>query len=470
MTSTASWGALEAALSGDVILPGSPSYDRAYRALNARFDSVRPQAVVRCGSSEDVATAIRFARRQGLAVATRGGGHCFGGRSSTQGLLVDVTPMHSVEISDGAVTVGGGTSLGEVYESLLRQDLTIPAGSCPSVGIAGLALGGGLGIIGRKYGLTSDHLLGVQIVLADGRVLECDDHHEEDLFWALRGAGPGSFGVVTTLTFRTIRAPDATNFHLAWPFSGAAAVIDAWQSWAPVAPEELSASLVIGASAQVDEPPSVEVFGVMLGTESDTAELVGQLVARAPSAPASVFRQHMSFLETTRYWVQRAARDRVAGDPPGQELRGCRFIKSEFFNRPLSAEVIEALLENFLKGRVGGQSRELDFSPWGGGYNRMSADATAFVHRDDLYWLKHATEVDPGAWSAEREGAHDWVTRSWGTVHPWGTGRVFPNFPDPDLEDWAQAYYGKNRDHLLDVKARYDPGNLFRFRQSLPTR
>lgn len=284
------------------------------------------------------------------------------------------------------------------------------------------------------------------------------------------GAGPGNFGVVTALTFGTVRAPAATNFHLTWPFSEAAAVIDAWQSWGPVAPEELAASLVIGTSAQVDEPPSVEVFGVMLGTESDTAELVGQLVNRAQSDPVSAFRAYMSFRETTRYWGERAAREPVEGVPPGQELRGCRFIKSEFFNRPLLAEVIEAVLENFLKDRVGGQSRELDFSPWGGGYNRISADATAFVHRDNLYWLKHATEVEPAASKDEREAAHDWVTRSWGTVHPWGTGRVFPNFPDPDLEDWAGAYYGKNRDRLLDVKARYDPGNLFRFHQSLPVR
>jgi FAD/FMN-containing dehydrogenase len=470
MSSTATWRALEAAISGEVILPGSPDYDRTYRALNARFDDVRPQAVVRCRSAEDVAEAIRFARQHGMALATRGGGHCFGGRSSTEGLLVDVTPMHSVEISGDAVTVGGGTRLGEVYGSLLERDLTIPAGSCPSVGIAGLALGGGLGIIGRKYGLTSDHLLDAQIVLADGRVLECDDHHEEDLFWALRGGGPGNFGVVTSLTFRTLRAPAATNFHLTWPFSQAAAVIDAWQSWAPVAPEELAASLLIGASAHADEPPSVGVFGVMLGTESDTEELVDQLVNRARRDPVSEFRQHMSFRETTRYWADRAARDRVEGEPPGWELRGHRFIKSEFFSRPLSAEVIEALLENFMKDRVGGQSRELDFSPWGAGYNRMSADASAFVHRDDLYWLKHATEVDPGASSAEKEAAHDWVTRSWGAVHPLGTGRVFPNFPDPDLEDWAQAYYGKNLDRLLDVKARHDPGNLFRFHQSLPVR
>jgi FAD/FMN-containing dehydrogenase len=470
MSSTSKWSALQAAIAGDVLLPESPGYDRAHRALNARFDDVRPQAVVRCGSSEDAAEAIRFARRYGMMVGTRGGGHCFAGRSSTPGLLLDVTPMHSVVISEDAVTVGGGTRLGEVYESLLEEDLTIPAGSCPSVGIAGLTLGGGLGIIGRKHGLTSDHLLRVQIVLADGRVLECDGNHDEDLFWALRGAGPGNLGVVTSLTFRTMPAPAATNFRLAWPFSEAAAVIEAWQSWAPAAPEELAASLVIGASPQVDEPPSVEVFGVSLGTESDTGELIEELVGRTKSDPHSAFRRHMSFRETTRYWADRAARDRVTGEPPGLELRGYRFIKSEFFKRPLSTEAIAALLVNFVDGRAAGQSRELDFSPWGGGYNRPSGDATAFVHRDDLYWLKHATEVDPGASSAEKDAAHDWVTRSWRTVHRWGTGRVFPNFPDPDLEDWAQAYYGTNLDRLLSVKGQYDPGNLFRFHQSLPVR
>jgi FAD/FMN-containing dehydrogenase len=464
------WAALQAGISGEVILPSTPEFDRVYPALNARFDDVHPQAIVRCRSSEDVAEGLRFAHRHGMEVATRNGGHCFGGRSSTQGLLVDVTPMHSVEIFDGAVTVGGGTRLGEVYEALLEKDITIPGGSCPSVGVAGLALGGGLGIIGRKYGLTSDALLGVRIVLADGRVLECDEHHEEDLFWALRGAGPGNFGVVTSLTFRTIPAPSATNFSLTWPFSRAAAVIDAWQSWAPTAAEDLAASLLIGASAQIDEEPSVGVFGVMLGTESDAAELVDELVGRAGSDPDSAFRKHMSFRETAQYWGERAARDRVEGEPPGWELRGHRFIKSEFFKRVLSAQVIEALLENFGKDRVAGQSRELDFSPWGGAYNRVSADATAFVHRDDRFWLKHATEVVPDASTAEKEAAHDWILRSWATVHPWGTGRVFPNFPDPDLEDWAHAYYGTNLDRLVGVKARYDPENLFRFHQSLPVR
>lgn len=468
MTPRVSWGALESAIEGELILPGSSDFDVAYRALNARFDDVRPRAVVRCSSSNDVAEVIRFARTHGVEVGTRGGAHCFAGRSSTGGLLVDIMPIQSVQVSGGAVTVGGGTRLGEVYGSLIQHDLAIPAGSCPSVGIAGLALGGGLGILGRRHGLTSDHLLRAQIVLAEGRVVECDERHEEDLFWALRGGGAGNFGVVTSLTFRTIPAPAATNFHLAWPYSQAAAVIDAWQSWAPAAPEELAASLLIGASADLEEPPSVGVLGVLLGAESEATELVEGLVGRAGSDPDLVFLRHMSFEETSRYWGERATRELAEGEPPGWELRGYRLTKSEFFQRSLSAEVIDRLLQNFQKDRVAGQSRELDFSPWGGGYNRGSEDATAFVHRDDRFWLKHATEVAPTASAAAKEAAHDWVARSWGIVHPSGTGRVFPNFPDPDLKHWARAYYGTNLERLLSIKARYDPGNLFRFRQSLP--
>jgi FAD/FMN-containing dehydrogenase len=464
------WDALEAAIGGDVILSESPEYDVGYRSLNARFDHVRPQGVVRCASSEDVSEALRFAREKRINVAIRGGSHCFAGRSSTPGLLLDATSMRSVEVAERVATIGGGTRLAEVYETLLQRDLTIPAGSCPSVGIAGLALGGGLGIIGRKHGLTSDHLVGARIVLADGRVLECDEHHNEDLFWAIRGAGAGNFGIITSLRFRTIPAPAATNFSLSWTISRAALVIDAWQSWAPSAPEELAASLLIGSSAQPEEAPTVGVFGVMLGAESDASELADVLVRRVGSDPDSTFLELMSFRDTIRYWGERAERRRPAGIPPGWELRGHRFIKSEFFDRPIPAEVIEALLENFAKDRVPGQSRELDFSPWGGGYNRESPDATAFVHRDELFWLKHATEVDPDASAAEKEAAHDWVRRSWATVHPRGTWGVFPNFPDPDLEDWGHAYYGRNLDRLVDIKSRYDPGNLFRFLQSLPVR
>jgi FAD/FMN-containing dehydrogenase len=139
--------------------------------------------------------------------------------------------MRSVAVAGQVATVGVGVRLGELYDTLAEHGLTIPAGCGPSVGIAGLTLGGGLGILGRKHGLTCDHLLGAQVVLADGRVVECGEHHDGELFWALRGAGGGHFGVVTSLVFRTLPAPAATVFHLTWPPAAAAAVVQAWQAW-----------------------------------------------------------------------------------------------------------------------------------------------------------------------------------------------------------------------------------------------
>jgi FAD/FMN-containing dehydrogenase len=223
------WGALQSAIAGEVVLPSSPDYESVRKPAISRFHDVRPRAIVLCRAPADVSETISFARRSGLKTATRSGGHCFAGYSSTSGMVVDVSPMRSVSVSGGVATVGTGARLGDVYDSLDEHGLTIPAGCGPSVGIAGLTLGGGLGILGRKYGLTSDQLLAAQIVLADGRVVECDEHHDRELFWALRGAGGGNFGVVTSLTFNTIPAPAATVFHLIWPHTLAPALIDAWQ-------------------------------------------------------------------------------------------------------------------------------------------------------------------------------------------------------------------------------------------------
>src|SRR5262245_24236311 len=404
----------------------------------------------------------------GLPTATRSGGHCFAGRSSSEGIVIDVTPMNTVSVSDGIATIGAGARLGEVYNSLNERDLTIPAGSCPSVGIAGLTLGGGLGILGRRYGLTSDHLLAAQVVLADGRVVDCDDDRDDDLFWALRGAGSGNFGVVTSLVLRTRPAASATNFHLIWPYSRAAAVIDAWQAWAPAAPDEFYASLLLTAGPEVADRPRLDLFGSMLGGVGDAAELIDELVARAGADPRTDVCEHMSPQETTRYWAALGATDRADHEEQQPLQREYPMLKSEFFRQPLPAEAVAALLAILAEGRVPGQSRELDFTPWGGAYNRIREDATAFVHRRELFSLKHTAVVDSDSPRAAKDAAHRWLTKSWKTAGPWGTGRVFPNFPDPDLEAWGQAYYGRNYERLVRVKGTYDPGNFFSFHQSLP--
>jgi hypothetical protein len=284
------------------------------------------------------------------------------------------------------------------------------------------------------------------VVLADGGILECDEHHHEDLFWALRGASGSNFGVVTSLVFGTILAPAATVFHLTWPLTHAATVIDAWQRSAPTAPDELAASLLITASGDVAKPPVAKVFGTMLGTESDTAEQLDELVVRVGADPASAFYKQMSYRDAKRYLAElgdaMAGEDDRLGEGSDDEPQGHPYSKSEFFRRLLPTEAIAALVEDF--GRRASQSRELDFTPWGGAYNRVPAEATAFVHRDELFLLQHAVVVDPDASPTEREDARRWLTRSWGLVHPCGSGGVYPNWPDPDLEDWEDAYYRTN--------------------------
>jgi FAD/FMN-containing dehydrogenase len=465
------WESLRRGIDGEVALPGSPAYQAARPPFNARFRDVRPSAIVSCASPQDAGEAIVFARRHGLELVARAGGHSFAGHSSTRGVLVDVTPMRSVTVDRGVATVGAGARLGEVYEALQDHDLAIPGGTCPPVGVAGLTLGGGLGILGRKYGVTSDQLIAAEVVLADGRVLRCDDHHEQDLFWALRGAGAGNFGVVTTLVFRAVPAPQTTtNVHLAWPFAQAGAVVQAWQRCAPTGPDELAASLKITAGDDPDRPPAVDVYAAFHGSRADAAELVEGLVGQVGADPTATRLTPMTWPQTRRFWAELGEDGEGAGESPAPRPPDAvgLYAKSEFFPRPLPPEAIAALLEAFGAGRTSGEARELDFMPWGGAYNRRPPQASAFVHRDQLFQLKHAVVVDPDAAPASQAAAHRAATRSWASVHPWGSGRVFQNFADPDLEDWPAAYYGPNYPHLVRIKAHYDPSNLFHFPQSLP--
>jgi FAD/FMN-containing dehydrogenase len=436
-----------------------------------RFEHLRPAAVVRCRTPADVAATIEFARRAQVQTAIRSGGHSVAGRSSTNGIVIDVTPMASVQVAGDVATVGAGVRLGQVYDALAEHGLTVPAGCGLTVGITGLTLGGGLGILGRSYGLTCDHLLQAQVVLADGHIVGCDQHHDEELFWALRGAGGGNFGVVTSLVFRTVPAPTATVFQLTWPLPHAAALIQAWQAWAPSAPDELDATLRLTAAGNGERPPQAELVGAVLGSEADAAELLDQLAARAGADPAAAVRRQLPYRAAKRYLEGLGSvgdqRQRAGcGQPPPQ---GHLFTKSEFFRQPLPSETTTALVEHLARGLAGGSSREVTFTPWGGAYNRVPTDATAFVHRDERFMVQHLVTSSPDAPATARDAARGWLARSWALVHPWGSGDVYPNFPDPDLEDWAHAYYGNNYRRLLRIKARYDPDNFFRFHQSLPT-
>jgi FAD/FMN-containing dehydrogenase len=382
-----------------------------------------------------VAEAIALAESRGLPLAVRSGGHCFAGRSSTEGVLIDVTPMDWVEVAGGVARIGAGARLGHVYDSLLEHGVTIPAGCGPTVGIAGLTLGGGLGIMGRTHGLTSDSLIAAEVVLADGRLIRCDHESSADLFWALRGAGAEGFGVVTSLEFATVPPPRATALRIEFAGSDAAALVAAWQEWSPDAPRELAASLLIVAEG---DEPTVTVFGAMLGSMAETLELLDALVAAAGVTPTEEMFRHGAHREVKRW---------LAGEETADERRHS-YSKSEFFRQPLPAESIEQLVAKLPEGRAPGERRELDFSPWSGAYNDPAPDSSAFVHRSERFLLKQATLVEPGP-------PGDWLRESWELVHPYGSGGVYPNFPDPELDDPGRAYYGSNLERVRAIQAEY---------------
>lgn len=448
------WRDLTAALEGEVVLPGSPRFDEVRRPQIPRFDDVRPQAVVLPRTAEDLVAAIAFARRAGIEVSIRSGGHDFAGRSSGPGMVLDLTPMHSLEVSDGLATVGPGVRLGDLYAALARHEVTIPGGCGATVGIGGQALGGGLGLLGRSRGLTSDQMVAAEVVLADGRVVDCDAERHEDLFWALRGAGAAGLGVVTRLTLRTVPEPAATSFHLKWPYERASALIAAWQEWSPTGPDGLAASLLVTVGGAAGADPVVHLFGSMIGNETETAALLDEFVTVAGADPASSERAHMRYGSLKNYLAERGPGDQ--GDEDGRP-----YMKSEFFREPLPGGAVEALLERFVRGRRPGEARKLDFMPWGGAYNRVPADATAFPHREELFLLEHSVVVPAGFDAAATEAACAWLSDSWELVHPSGSGGVYANFPDSDLPDEHRAYWGDNLERVRRVKEKYDPEGVF---------
>lgn len=442
------WTILRNSVTGSLLLPDDSGFHAAVRArpFIAGDGVPAPAAVLRCRTTADVATAIGFARRHELPFAVRSGGHCSAGLSSTTGLVVDLSPMDTIEVDEsgrgGHVVVGGGVRLAALITALAAHDRAIPTGTCPTVGVSGLTLGGGWGMLSRQYGLTCDHLVRAEMVTADGGVIGTDEDHEPDLFWALRGGGAGGFGVVTSMVFRTVPAPRMTNFRCTWPVTVAADLIDAWLDKAIDAPARLCAEAGV-------YPGEVRLFGAMAGTQSETAAELADLTRGLPP-PQLAELAELSYLDSARA---------LAGPNDEPDPFAHLYAASEFFETALPEAAVGALLERFATGPA---QREFAFMPWGGAADPLPPDATAFPHRQARY------AVHPIAVTATADAdARDWVYAMRDTIHDYGTGGVYANFADPGLSDWEHAYYGDNTGRLREVKRRYDPGDVFGTSQSV---
>ncbi|WFB08714.1 FAD-binding oxidoreductase [Streptomyces sp. LX-29] len=474
---TKDWTALGKGLQGRLIRPGDADYATARQLYNTRFDGLRPAAVAYVSNSTDIAECLAFARRHGTRVSIRNGGHSYAGWSSGNGrLVIDVSLLSSVRTTSGGATIGAGAKLIDVYTRLGAHGVTIPAGSCPTVGVSGLTLGGGHGVVSRAYGLTADSLTGARIVTADGRTLDVSKDREADLFWALRGAGNGNFGVVTELRFRTHRAADGVSAYLTWPWKKAAAVLRAWQEWGPSQPDEIWSALHL--SATPGSTPRVSVSCFSLGTYGDLQNALDRLADRAggPGPASSVTLRRRSYLDAMERYAGcgsvSTTQCHLPGKTPGRTRSGVLkretyAARSDFFDRSLSAAGIRALLdqaERYGRRTSGGGGVAIALTALGGAVNRVSPTATAFVHRRSRFLAQYTA-----SWAAGGSGGVQaaWLDGAHAAMRRYASGAAYQNYTDAGLKDWRKAYYGDAAGRLTKLKKHYDPHRLFDFPQAL---
>jgi hypothetical protein len=456
-------------LQGDVVVPSDAAYTRARVLYNTRFDGVHPRAVVFCESRQDVERTVRWARKHAVRIVPRSGGHSYGGYSTTSGVVVDVSRLNRISLDvRKRAAVGAGTRLIDVYDRLWQRRVTVPAGTCPTVGIAGLALGGGIGFAARRFGLTCDNLVEATIVTADGQTVVCNANEHADLYWACRGGGGGNFGIVTRLVFRTHPVDRVATYTMQWPWADARRVVQAWQTFAPHAPDGLFC--VLNLSAVGGGSPQITSAGQFFGSREQLESLIRPLVNAG--TPTRVTVTSRTYMEAVRLWAGCTGTVAECHLQPQGQLGRARFKgKSDYANRPLSQRGIATLVAQIESRAAGGPGSGivlLDSS--GGAINRIGKAATAFVHRDGLFSLQYLSYWNVSA-PASVVGANlNFLRRFRRAMRPYVSGFAYQNYIDPELANWRHAYYGSNFSRLVAVKRRYDPRNVFRFRQSIPTR
>ena len=450
MHTTFSIEELRAAIAGPVIGPADDDYDTARSVMMRSFDR-RPAAIARPVDAGEVAHLVSLAREEGLELAVRSGGHSYAGHSASEGgLVLDVRGLTSLEIDPDArvVRAGGGLTSGEVTTAAAPHGLAVGFGDTPTVGIGGITLGGGAGYLVRKHGLTIDQLLGAEVVTADGRVLEVDETHEPDLFWAIRGGG-GNFGVVTRFDYRLQPVGTVTGGMLAIPATPEtlARVVEL----ADAAPEDLSMIANVLAAA----PPLPFVPQELVGKPLILALLVyaGPLDEEEQALAALREPAVADFVRTMPY-NEMFTMEAPEGPP--------RAVTNTFFSDSFDAADAGELLE-----RMGTSTALLaaaQIRVLGGAVSRVPVEATAYAHRQRRLMLNVAAIYA----SPEEDDVHRAFVDEAAASLRRGDDGAYVNFLGDEGPDRVRAAYpGATWDRLVDVKLRYDPENVFRMNQNV---
>jgi FAD/FMN-containing dehydrogenase len=448
------WRRLEKTVAGRVLRPGESGFRESSTPFNKRFATTTPSGVVCVASVADVRHAVEWARDAGIGLVARGGGHSYAGYSVNTGLVVDLSALNSVSAdgSTGLVTADGGARMSDVYAAIEPREMAFALGNGASVGIGGLALGGGSAATSRKLGLTADALVRTTVVTADGRLLTCDAQQNADLFWACRGGGGGNFGVNVSFTFQASPVPDVSTCLLLWDAADAPEVLAVLQEIGRLAPEEFSVRL--GVSTARGSATMVSAVGLHLGPAHELREILDPVLAVARPAREDIADR--TFWEAKDYLLHETS-------------EGAFAVRTNFATEPLPAEAIATVLGwiDRWPGSGNPDGGGIALYTWGGAIGRVAPTDTAFAHRDALFLVSMDT-----SWAAHDDRTTvdanlRWLAGLREAVAPYMSAGAYQNFIDPDLPDWRTAYYGANYPRLVEIKRRFDPDGFFTFGQGI---
>ncbi len=440
----------ETKLTGELVFPNNPAYQSARLGFARQFSEF-PIVIAFCCDVQDVVNDLSWCRKHQIPFRARSGGrHSVEGWSNLNGgVVIDTSHMKQLHINAraGVATVQAGATQGEILDALGQAGYTIPGGDQPSVGIAGLTLGGGIGYLSRTLGPTCDSLIGVEMVIAAGKsgaqVIRADERNNADLLWASRGGGGGNFGIATSFTFKIYPMPNVAVYVAKWNWQYLTEVFRAWQELAPSAVDGLASVYFAKAKANGE----IESYGTYLGSENQLRQLLQPLLKIG--RPDVTFKT-MSYLDAFHYLAN------LHPSMPGKIK-----FSSAWAYSPFPPEGIQTV-RNFLTDAP--KDANTVCLSWGGAVGRVPTGATAFFHRKAQFFVDWASSWQTNS-GGERSVA--WVEQYRKALQPYVIGS-YVNIPDRFIGNWLSAYYGSNVARLREVKSKYDPYNVFNFEQSIP--
>lgn len=439
---------------GTILVPGDKSFESTKSACNLRT-VLTPTVRVLCKTAEAVSVCVQWATQNNVPLAMRAGGHSYEGFSQSTGLVIDTRLMNDITLTsnNSNVQMGSGALLGQVYKKLSTKGKALPAGSCPTVGVTGHTTGGGYGLLARPLGLACDSLLSIEMVNAEGQIITANAQQNADLFWACRGGGGGSFGIITQLLFKTHDVATVTTFSVRWTVkqSQAKLLLKAWQNWAPNA--------------------SASITSLMRFTKNQSGTInvacVGQTVGKASTIKSDIKSYLLSQVSgakesySTIPWidaVKKFAGADLDAPAPAIYMKG----KSDYVTSVTSDNGMNDIFANIPAGIA------VIFDSYGGRIRDLSDTDTAFAHRSNTLSSVqyYAQWENPASTKAKLQTMKDYYN----SLRSHFSGYAYVNYCDLDIKDYGPAYWGKNFNTLIDVKTAHDPKNFFRHAQSIPVR